>query len=140
MHDDIIVIAAEDDVIMCSWVLHAKGMLLYCRINKGSYENSLKAREEIVKLGVEHRIIPLEWEETPPPGKMHMLTRERRYSSLLQQCQELDIRVLMFGHHQNDQTGEFDHLPGAQELYLLLHQRQLMIGSWYMKLLVVHSQ
>jgi len=62
---------------------------------------------------VEHRIIPLEWEEIPPPGKLHMLTREHRYNALLQLCTELDIKVLMLGHHQNDQTGECHLYPNT---------------------------
>ena len=76
-------------------------------MKEGSYEASLKAGEEVVKLGAEHRIISLEWDKIPPPGKIHTLTRARRTTELLKLCTELDIKVLMFGHHQNDQTGNF---------------------------------
>ena len=86
-------------VFACQWLI--------CRVKEGSYEASLKAGEEVVKLGAEHRIISLEWDEVPPPGKIHMLTRARRISELLKLCTELDIKVLMLGHHQNDQTGNF---------------------------------
>lgn len=86
-------------------VLLANGRI--CRVKEGSYEASLKAGEEVVKLGAEHRIISLEWDKIPPPGKIHTLTRARRTNELLNLCTELDIKVLMFGHHQNDQTGNF---------------------------------
>ena len=74
-------------------------------MKEGSYEASLKAGEEVVKLGADHRIISLEWDKIPPTGKIHTLTRARRTTELLKLCTELDIKVLMFGHHQNDQTG-----------------------------------
>ena len=102
--------------------------MLYCRIKEGSHVDSLKVGEEVAKLGVEHRIIPLEWEEIPPPGKIHMLTRERRYNALLQLCTELDIKVLMLGHHQNDQTGEFGHLYPNTMSCFVLHTWQLTMG------------
>ena len=93
-----------------SWLLFGSSFACQwriCRVKEGSYEASLKAGEEVVKLGAEHRIISLEWDKIPPPGKIHTLTRARRTNELLKLCTELDIKVLMFGHHQNDQTGNF---------------------------------
>ena len=58
-------------------------------------------------MGVEHQILTLNWDEKPHEGKVQVQARLKRYGALLEACQERDIRVLMTGHHHDDQLGEW---------------------------------
>ena len=65
---------------------------------------SEKAAEIAGELGVEHRVVTLDWEE----GGRKMteaVARHRRYPVLMEQCRKIGARVLMMAHSQDDQIG-----------------------------------
>ena len=75
-----------------------------------SEENGRRVEEvgEIARaLGVEHRVVSLEWGE----GGRRMteaVARHRRYPTLMEECRKVGARVLMVGHSQDDQIGQMN--------------------------------
>ena len=49
----------------------------------------------------------LKWPEgLPTHGRIQTACRDKRYQSLLDVCAERNLKVLLVGHHQNDQLGK----------------------------------
>lgn len=79
-----------------------------CRLREGSSEEAERTCQLVTSLGVEQHTVILDWGEQgiPPPGKIQVLAREKRYTTLLKQCRDMDIKTLMVAHHQDDQNGK----------------------------------
>ena len=73
-------------------------------MNEESVRRAGEAAEIAGALGVEHRVVPLEWGE----GGRRMteaVARHRRYPALMEECRKVGARILMMGHSQDDQIG-----------------------------------
>ena len=76
-----------------------------CRLRGGSGEEAEKAGEIARALGAEHHIVALDWEKAGGSNRTASRARAMRYSTLIQQCQKVNVDMLMVGHHANDQIG-----------------------------------
>ena len=71
-------------------------------------DESVRRAEEVGEiaraLGVEHRVVSLEWGEGGR-RRTEAVARHRRYPTLMEECRKVGARVLMVGHSQDDQIG-----------------------------------
>ena len=56
-------------------------------------------------LGVEHRVVALDWREAGRRRRTEAVARHRRYPVLMEECRKAGARILMMGHSQDDQIG-----------------------------------
>ena len=57
-------------------------------------------------LAVEHHTVSLRWGKQMESRVWGLATGERRYLSMLQYCQKMNIGTLMTAHHLDDAIGE----------------------------------
>lgn len=87
------------------------GVTVDHRLREESAREAVEVGELVTKMGVEHRVLTVDWEGSGRGGgavnrRIQELAREKRYSLLFRLCQQLGIEVLMTGHHFNDQLGK----------------------------------
>ena len=79
------------------------------RLREGSRSDAERTGELVSRLGLEHHILTLNWDDEggpPTHGKVQLAARRKRYPALLGLCEKLKIRNLMVAHHMDDQNGE----------------------------------
>ena len=83
-------------------------MALLCRLQDSSGEEAVQAGELATSLGVRHHVLTVDWEgAVPAQYKIQYAAREKRYEALLKYCRRTAINNIMFGHHLDDQIGEY---------------------------------
>ena len=74
-------------------------------------EDSARKTEEAAaiarSLGVDHRVVTLDWAEGGR-RKTDSVARHRRYPALMEQCRGVGANILMMAHSQDDQIGTVD--------------------------------
>ena len=95
------------NVVTRLYTVHNSNIRLF-RLREGSSEEAERTCQHVTSLGVEQHTVTLDWGDQgiPPPGKVQVLAREKRYTTLLNLCRDMDINTLMLAHHQDDQNGE----------------------------------
>lgn len=73
-------------------------------MNEDSARKAEEAADIAKALGVEHRVVTLDWIEGGR-RKTDSVARHRRYPALMEQCRDVGANVLMMAHSQDDQIG-----------------------------------
>ncbi len=99
------------------------GVTVDHQLREESQREALRVGELVTKMGVEHRILTLDWGGEGEGGrgdKVQESARAKRYSALFGLCEQLGINVLMTGHHLNDQLGRREMLLSKAFLPIFL--------------------
>ena len=78
------------------------------RLRETSTEEAAKTAELAVGIGVEHRVLTVDWEGNIHHYKIQTAAREKRYATMLNYCLTASLGVLMTAHHRDDQIGMQD--------------------------------
>lgn len=69
----------------------------------------------------------LKWPEgLPTHGRIQTACRDKRYQSLLDVCTERNLKVLLVGHHQNDQLGKDRLMDRLMDRWMNRHTNEWM--------------
>jgi tRNA(Ile)-lysidine synthase len=63
--------------------------------------------EWMAKLGIQHHVLELKWQDAPPQSHIQELARRKRYELLHNVCVKLGASYLFTAHHSNDQVETF---------------------------------
>jgi len=80
--------------------IHASFYLINHGLRNNSYEEAISVKNILRLNEIDLKI--LHWKGKKPKSNIQNLARKKRYELLFKECSKSNIKVVLFGHHQED--------------------------------------